>query len=921
MNVKYIFQYGILLCCASLLSLSACKSEKDEYVIGVSQCSNDEWRAQMNREIQREALFFPELKVIIKSAHDSNVQQIKDIQELIDQKVDLLIVSPNEAEAITPVVEKADQCGIPVVLFDRKVNTSNYKAYMGADNYEIGRRIGTYIQERLNGKGKVVELTGLRGSTPASERHRGLMDELHANNAIQVVATASAGWQEKDAQRVFDSILLCQPHIDMVIAQNDRMAMGAYRAAQKRQRNDDILFVGVDALSGEGMGVDLVLRGVLDASFIYPTAGDSLVQLAMHILRGEPYKKENTLSTALVNRQNARVMQMQTQHIETLDRKIEYLSSQLDTFLLRYSSQRVLLLACLLIIVLTVVLLVFLIRAFWTKKRLNEKLSKQKETLENQRDQLLALSKKLEEATHAKLSFFTNVSHDIRTPLTLISAPVEQLLKSPHLDEQEHFLLNMAHKNVTVLLRLVNQILDFRKYENGKLELHLSRFDLQKSLLDWTDAFKTLSYRKQIHFVCHIEPDEHPEVIADPEKMERILYNLLSNAFKFTPKNGSIVVKQSFFEKDGERWICLSVRDDGVGMTPEHAQHIFDRFYQIDVHHSGSGIGLALVKAFVEMHHGLVHVDTDQGTGSVFTVEMPAEQHGVLQKEECALPKNNEFKEGAIYVAEQHNLSAEHTEVSGKEFTVLLIDDDQEIRNYVCSFLREEYNILEAANGQEGLRMAMKYVPDAIVCDVMMPVMDGMEFCRRLKQELLTSHIPVMMLTAYAVDEQKIKGYQCGADSYIAKPFSAELLKARLRNLIENRKRLKNFFTEEALPVSTKPSVSDLDEGFVEKLRTLITKNLHNPDFSVEDLGDKVGLSRVQLYRKTKALCGYSPNELLRIARLKKATSLLASTEKTISEVSFEVGFNSPSYFAKCFREFYGENPTDFLKRKNQSES
>lgn len=920
MKLKYIFQNGILLCCGSLLSLSACKPERPEFVIGVSQCSSDEWRTQMNREIQREALFFPDLKVIIKSAHDSNAQQIRDIQDLLDQKVDLLIVSPNEAHAITPIIRKADQSGIPVVLVDRKVNTSKYKAYLGADNYEIGRHIGAYVEERLNGQGRVVELTGLQGSTPAAERHRGLMDELRTNKNIQVLATVSAGWQEDDAQRVFDSVLTHHPKVDMVIAQNDRMALGAYRAAQKRRRNKDILFVGVDALSGEGMGVDLVLQGILDASFIYPTAGDSLIQLAMHILRNEPYEKENILSTALVNRQNARVMQMQTQHIETLDRKIEYLSTQLDRFLMRYSSQRILLLASLLIIALTVILLIFLIRAFWTKKRLNEKLSHQKETLETQRDQLLALSKQLEEATHAKLSFFTNVSHDIRTPLTLISAPIEQLQKSTHLDDQERFLLNMAHKNVTVLLRLVNQILDFRKYENGKLELHLSRFDLQKSLLEWTDAFKTLSYRKQIHFQCHIEPDDQPEVIADAEKMERILYNLLSNAFKFTPTNGSVTVSQSFFMKDGNRWIRLAVRDDGVGMSQEHAQHVFDSFYQVDVHYSGSGIGLALVKAFVEMHHGLVHVDTDEGKGAVFTVEMPAEQAGDIQ-DGVALPKNNEFKEGAIHIAEQHNLSAAYTEVSGKERTVLLIDDDQEIRNYVCSFLRDEYNILEAANGQEGLRMAIKYVPDAIVCDVMMPVMDGMEFCRRLKQDVLTSHIPVMMLTAYAVDDQKIKGYECGADSYISKPFSAELLKARLKNLIENRKRLKDFFTEEALPVSAKPSVNDLDQGFVEKLRALITRNLHNPDFSVEDLGDKVGLSRVQLYRKTKALCGYSPNELLRIARMKKAASLLASTEKTISEVSFEVGFNSPSYFAKCFREYFGENPTDFLKRKNQPES
>lgn len=244
MKFKYIFQNGILLCCVSLLSFSACKPEKPEFVIGVSQCSSDEWRTQMNREIQREALFFPDLKVVIKSAHDNNAQQIRDIQDLLDQKVDLLIVSPNEARAITPIIQKADQCGVPVVLVDRKVNTSNYKAYLGADNYEIGRHIGTYVQKRLNGKGQVVELTGLQGSTPAAERHHGLVDELRANKNMEVLATVSAGWQEDDAQRVFDSVLTRHPKIDMVIAQNDRMALGAYRAAQKRHRDKDILFVG-----------------------------------------------------------------------------------------------------------------------------------------------------------------------------------------------------------------------------------------------------------------------------------------------------------------------------------------------------------------------------------------------------------------------------------------------------------------------------------------------------------------------------------------------------------------------------------------------------------------------------------------------------------------------------------------------------
>ena len=474
----------ILLC----LTFNACDREKARYVIGVSQCSDDEWRTQMNKEMRREALFYPDVQVEIRSAGDNNQRQIADIEYFINKKVDLIIVAPNEAEAITPIVEKAYDKGIPIVLVDRKINSERYTSYIGADNYEMGRQIGTYINSRLCGKGNVVELTGLQGSTPARDRHRGLMDALADIPGIQIVAKADAGWFRQSAQHAFDSILTQQPCIDLIFAHNDRMASGAHDAAVRRNRDKDILFVGVDALPGKGMGVEMVANGILDATFIYPTGGDRVIQLAMDILEGRNYPHETLLSTALVNRQNARIMQMQTTHITTLDEKIEKLNNQLDAFLLRYSAQQMFLYACIVILILVGILLVFVIRAFWTKNRLNAELSKQKQQLEEQRDQLITLSRQLEDATHAKLSFFTNVSHDFRTPLTLIADPVEQLLQSHNLSEHEHFLLNIIHKNVTVLLRLVNQILDFRKFEDGKLQLHLSRFDLHASLLEWSDA-------------------------------------------------------------------------------------------------------------------------------------------------------------------------------------------------------------------------------------------------------------------------------------------------------------------------------------------------------------------------------------------------------------------------------------------------
>lgn len=907
----------ILTLIISLFIFSACSGDGGHLVIGVSQCSDDEWRAQMNKEILRESLFYPGTEVKIKTARDNNSRQIEDIETLISEKVDALIVSPNEADAITPVIEKAYDAGIPVILVDRKINSDKYSAYVGADNYDIGLRAGTYIVNRLRGEGNVVEITGLRGSTSAEERHRGFMDAIASAPEVKVVASADAGFFQDVAEHVLDTLLAEHEDIDLVFAQNDRMAIGAYRSARRHEREKNMLFVGIDAVSGEGYGVESVASGELEATFIYPTSGDKVMQVAMAILEGKPYAKETKLQTALVDRSNARVLRMQTEHIFELDQKIEYLNKKLDIYFLRYSAQRMFLYACMVILLLLGVLLVIVVRAFWTKNQLNTELSVQKTKLEEQRDQLIDLSHQLEEATHAKLAFFTNVSHDFRTPLTLIADPVNQLMDSRNLDEHEHALLNIVHKNVVVLLRLINQILDFRKFENGKLGLHLSEFDVYEEMKEWTEAFRTLSFRKHIRFtVSADDASQKYTMIADAEKMERITYNLLSNAFKFTPENGEIKVRLSQFICEGNEWLRLMVSDTGIGMSAEHVQHIFERFYQIDVHHAGSGIGLALVKAFVELHHGRIRVESGEKKGTTFIVELQMKQAGTLAD---GLEKNaalTNLKEGAVLDADLETVSqCEGNVVKENNETVLIIDDNQAIRDYVRMLLQQQYTVIEAVNGQEGLKQALKYVPDAIICDVMMPVMDGMECCRRLKKEVQTSHIPVMMLTAYAMDEQKIKGYECGADSYLTKPFSAKLLQTRLRNLIDNHRRLKSFFSDRAATVQDVP-LGKVDKGFVDKLYELIETRMGNSELNVETLGAEMGLGRVQLYRKAKALTGYSPNELLRIARLKKASALLASTEKTIAEITYEVGFSSPSYFTRCYKDYFGESPTDFLKRK-----
>ena len=680
-----------------------------------------------------------------------------------------------------------------------------------------------------------------------------------------------------------------------------------------------MIFVGIDALPGKGNGLELVLDSVLDATFIYPTNGDKVLQLAMNILEKKSYPRETVMNTAVVDRTNAHIMQLQTTHISELDQKIETLNGRISGYLSRVATQQVIMYGSLLILLLVAGLLLVVYKSLRSKNRLNRELSEQKkqleeqrDKLEEQRDQLIQLSHQLEEATHAKLVFFTNISHDFRTPLTLVADPVEQLLADRTLTGDQHRMLLLIQRNVNILLRLVNQILDFRKYENGKMEYTPVSVDILSSFEGWNESFQTAARKKHIHFSFDNMPDSNYHTQADVEKLERIYFNLLSNAFKFTPENGKVAVRLSTLTKDDSRWIRFTVSNTGSMISAEHIRNIFDRFYKIDMHHAGSGIGLALVKAFVELHGGTISVESDEKQGTVFTVDLPVRTCEVSSLEDSSATSASEVSplNNAVPVEEEE---LEKNYDSSKP-SVLVIDDNADIRSYVRGLLHTDYTVIEAADGSEGIRKAMKYVPDLIISDVMMPGIDGIECCRRLKSELQTCHIPVILLTACSLDEQRIQGYDGGADSYISKPFSSQLLLARVRNLIDSHRRLKQFFGDGQ--TLAKEDVCDMDKDFVEKFKALIEAKMGDSNLNVEDLGKDMGLSRVQLYRKIKSLTNYSPNELLRIARLKKAASLLASSDMTVAEIGYEVGFSSPSYFTKCYREQFGESPTDLLKRK-----
>ena len=497
--------------------------------------------------------------------------------------------------------------------------------------------------------------------------------------------------------------------------------------------------------------------------------------------------------------------------------------------------------------------------------------------------------------------------------------------------DEQRGLLQVVRTNADILLRLVGQTLDFRKFETGQLRLNVKTLQLNEALKQWCDPFRALARKKMVRY--HVQQADVPDaawldVMLDDKKMESVLYNLLSNAFKYTPEGGKITVTPSITD-DAEqgRWLSIVVEDSGQGIDRDKLPHIFDRFYQADASHDGSGIGLATVKAYVELHGGTVSAESMRGSGTRFVVRIPC-QHDVAaahvyEQPDAMQPDGTGVVaphidaiagEGVHTVPNALAASADAAQARGDAAeprpTVLVIDDNEDIRSYLRLLLADGYVVETAADGQEGLAKARQLIPDAVVCDVMMPVMDGWECCRRLKDEWQTSHIPVMMLTACTLDEQRVAGFDCGADSYIAKPFSPDMFKARLRNLIDNRRRLKAFFGDKT---SLKASnVSELDKGFAARLRDMIEKNMSSENFSVEDMAAQMGVGRTQLYRKVKSLMGFSPVELLRIARLKKAAELLRRTEMTVAEVAYEVGFASPSYMAKCFKEYFGVNPTEY---------
>ncbi len=594
--------------------LASCSQDVKKYRIGVSQCSDDIWRDKQNSELKIGAYFHDNVDLCFAAAYDSDERQIQQIDSLVGTGIDLLIVAPNQVSTISPAIDRAYDKGIPVIVFERKTNTKKYTAYMGADNYEMGHLMGEYVANRLNERGRIIEVMGLKGSSPAIERHNGFREAIAEHPGIQVVATLQGDWTEPTAYKTvkqwLDKNKDAAGKIDLVFGMNDRTAMGA-RKAFEEAGGVLPLFCGIDGLPGENGGIRLVQDSLLDASYIYPTHGDQLLQLAVDILEGNPYEKETKLMSALVTQDNARVLLMESEEIMRQSRNLEQLHEKASQYLDQLGSQRTLTFVALAAILLLLALLVGIYMYYLQRARIQD------ERTRMEREQL---------------DFYTQVSHELRTPLTLIQGPLDQLLRTNDFrtaSDNARELFTIVRRNTHQLTALVNKMLDAQ--------------------------------------------------------------------------------------------VGGTVTDDNA-------------------------------------HEETQHVASPQSAGNV--------------KPDEDAP------------------------------TVLIVDDNADIRTYLKSILQGKYSVLEAEEGKSGLDLAREHVPDLIVSDVMMPVMNGLQFCQEVKKDLISSHIPVILLTARALEKHQIEGYESGADAYITKPFSPELLLARIDNLLQSRHQLKDLWGTHPAPVA-----------------------------------------------------------------------------------------------------------------------
>lgn len=908
-----------LLLLALLTALAySCNSGKPDkkYTIAFSQCQGaDEWRKTMLDEMKRELAFHDNVAFIYRDAEADSKKQLEQIKELAKMKPDVLIVSPNEIQPLTGEIEKVFDSGIPVVLVDRGISSKKYTAFVGASNFEVGQNAGRYTTSLLKGKGDVIEVMGLSDATPFIQRHEGFKDIISKQPGIHYLKMLED--HEVDYEKHLATTLKTEKNIDVIFAESDYIALTVYKICKQAGLEKKIKIIGVDGLPSDSLGMGMVANKYIAATVMYPTGGLEAIQTAMNIIEGSPYQKEIKLATTIIDSSNVRILKLQNEKMLAQQNDIDRRQKKIEQQEIITNNQSTIIYTISISLTLALILGAILFYYLRENRKINKKLAAQNDEISRQRNQLIELSKKANAANEAKINFFTNISHEFRTPLTLILSPLEDLIANTkiHFSDKQH--LTLIHKNVIRLLRLVNQLIDFRKIESDKMQIKASENDLVLFINEIVQSFKDTAKKRNIDLRV-LTNERNINLWFDVSLLDKVIFNLLHNAFKFTKDNGYIHIALEKQANDG--YVTIKVEDNGFGMSELTASHIFELFYQGYTNDNrGSGLGLALSKELIELHHGQITVSSKEGKGTSFLIKLPMGAAHLAGNEinVDTTQENPLYHDQTIYASESKTAESVKLiqEENKSDLSILIIEDNPDLLNYLTQTFSKEYLVYSADNGITGIRIAFDNVPDLIISDIMIPGKDGFEVTNLLKNDIRTSHIPVILLTAKQAIEKQIEGMKSKADAYIVKPFNLQFLQETIRSLMKNREILREHYTSEISPELKSQAPKKLDRKFINEFTSIIEANIPNEDFSVDFICSKIGISRVQLYRKVKSLLNINVNDYILNARLQKAKHYLSTGEFSISEIAFKVGFSSASYFSTVFKSKYGLTPKEFKEK------
>ena len=904
----YIILFGYLLL---LFSCNNPNKNTHTYSIGFSQSiDNDIWRKSMDHAMEVEASLHPDIKLTI-SVTDRNVKkQIEDVDKMIEQGMDVIIIAPYESDSIVPVIEKANTRGIPVIIVDRKVNTSNFTAYLGADNVEVGKIAAKQIVSLSKGHANVVEIRGESITSPGTERSFGFKQIIDQYSNIKMSSVDYDDFNSPKSKYV--KILTSNPNIDYVFAFNDLIAYKAWQITKKRYPKNKIKFIGVDGLNGPNGGLQLVKEGVLSGTVLYPTGGSEAIRLALKIINKEIVAKNNKLNTTLIDSLNAEMMSSQFDKISLQQSDIEQQQNVIKNQEIKYTTQNNLLnlLIFLFVIVLSLALYSVYSRIIISRKK--QELEIKNVKIKNQRNEIKKFSDELKQSNEAKLNFFTGLSHEFKTPLTLILSSVESLeaeFKNKGISITKE--INLMYNNSRRLLRLINQLLDFRKMEDHKFILRASK----TNLLDFSNSiisdFDREAKKKNIDFSLTTNNSEL-ELYFDRNLMDKVYFNLLSNAFKFTPENGkiSIIIKEDIINNS----VKIHFKDSGIGIPDSELGNVFTAFYQgSNNYRNSSGIGLHLSKKFVELHRGNIEIHSKNGSEFIITLSLGTAH---LDQKEIINEPVLDFVHQSDYLESELIQKVDIKDTENK-YSILFIEDNIDLLDFISNKLSSEYTIF-TSDGTDGVEKALELIPDIIISDLNLPEMDGFVICETLKKDLRTSHIPIIILTASDDQNSYFKALESGADIFLTKPFDLKFLAQSIKGLLFNREKLRYYYTNNIANIEEE-SFGISQQNFLKKINDLIEKNLENSSYTVEDLARDLTISRVQLYRKVKAILGISISDHVNNLRLYKSKELLKMSKLSISEIAYAVGFSTPNYFSSSFKNKFGIAPKEFKALHKES--